>query len=100
MILTTFGHGSVDMSGHVVTLSARPEVFRAVRRDGILLVYQGETDAATECTVSCARLQLLALMNGNTAVLDKMKIEGDATVLPRMVKYMSPINRNFNVIEP
>ena len=39
-------------------------------------------------------------MNGNTDVLDKMQIEGDATVPLRLVKYMSPINRNFNIIEP
>jgi len=76
------------------------EVFRVVRRDGILLSYKGETDEATDCTASCARLQLLALMNGNTDVLAKMSIEGDATVMTRLVQYMSPINRNFNIIEP
>ncbi len=76
------------------------EVFRIVRRDGILLTYAGNEADEAECTVTCARLQLLALMNGNTNVLDKMQIEGDATVMTRLVKYMSPINRNFNIIEP
>ena len=42
----------------------------------------------------------MALMNGNTEVIEKMNIEGDATVPTRLVKYMSPINRNFNIIEP
>ena len=42
----------------------------------------------------------MALMNGNTEVIEKMNIEGDATVPARLVKSMSPINRNFNIIEP
>ena len=76
------------------------EVFRVIRRDGVLMVYKGETDIETDCTITCARLQFLALMNGNLDVTAKMKIEGDETVPARLVKYMSPINRNFNIIEP
>lgn len=76
------------------------EVFRVIRRDGVLLAYEGETDIATDCTLTLARLQLLALMNGNTAVLEKMTVEGDETVPLRLVKYMTPIQRNFNIIEP
>lgn len=76
------------------------ETFRIVRRDGIMLVYTGETEDLCDCTLTCARLQLMALMNGNMEVIEKMKIEGDATVPARLVKYMSPINRNLNIIEP
>ena len=76
------------------------EVFRVIRRDGILLAYPGDTTAACDCTLTCARLQLLALMNGNADVIAKMTVEGDDTVPARLVKYMSPINRNFNIIEP
>lgn len=76
------------------------EVYRIVRRDGVLLSYKGETDEACDCTMTCARLQLLALMNGNTDVLGEMTFDGDETVASRMVQYMSPINRNFNIIEP
>ena len=76
------------------------EVFRVIRRDGVLMVYKGETEIETDCSMSCARLQLLALMNGNVDVTGNMKIEGDETVPARMVKYMTPINRNFNIIEP
>ena len=76
------------------------ETFRVIRRDGVLMVYKGETDLETDCTITCARLQLLALMNGNTDVTAKMQIEGDDTVPARLVKYMTPINRNFNIIEP
>ena len=76
------------------------EVFSVTRRDGVLLSYKGETDAKPDCTVTCARLQLIALMNGNTDVIEKMQVEGDATVMTRMVQYMSPINKVFNIIEP
>lgn len=76
------------------------EVFRVVRRDGVLLAYAGETDIETDCTLTLARMQLLALMNGNTAVLEKMTVEGDETVPLRLVKYMTAIQRNFNIIEP
>ncbi len=76
------------------------EAYRLVRRDGVLLSYKGETDAEADCTVSCARLQLLAMMNGNTEVIEGMEIQGDKTVLSRLVQYMSPINRSFNIIEP
>ena len=76
------------------------EVFRVIRRDGVLMVYKGETEIETDCTMTCARLQLLALMNGKTEVAANMNIEGDETVPARMVKYMTPINRNFNIIEP
>ena len=76
------------------------ETFRVIRRDGVLMVYKGETDLETDCTITCARLQLLALMNGNMDVTANMKIDGDDTVPARLVKYMTPINRNFNIIEP
>ena len=76
------------------------EQFRLVRRDGVLLVYPGQSDAEADCILSCARLHLLGLMTGNTAVLEKMQIEGDTTVPLRLIKYMSPINNTFNIIEP
>ena len=81
-------------------ISDTGETFRVIRRDGVLMVYKGETNLETDCTITCARLQLLALMNGNTDVTAKMQIEGDDTVPARLVKYMNPINRNFNIIEP
>jgi len=76
------------------------EVFRVVRRDGVLLYYKGNENPEADCTVTCARLQLLALMNGDTDIIEKMQVEGDATVLTRMIKYMTPIIHNFNIIEP
>jgi alkyl sulfatase BDS1-like metallo-beta-lactamase superfamily hydrolase len=71
-----------------------------VRRDGVLLVYPEASGEACQCTVTCARLQLLALMMGKTDVTAQMTIEGDATVPVRLVRYMKPVNRSFNIIEP
>ena len=76
------------------------ETFRIVRRDGILLVYPGGRADQSDCTMTCAKLQLMALMNGRTEVIEQMSLEGDTTVPVRLVKYMSPINRSFNIIEP
>jgi alkyl sulfatase BDS1-like metallo-beta-lactamase superfamily hydrolase len=83
-----------------LNISDTGEAFRVVRRDGVLLVYPGETAQACDCTMTCDHLQLLALINGNTDVIANMTVEGDDTVPARLVKYISPINRNFNIIEP
>jgi alkyl sulfatase BDS1-like metallo-beta-lactamase superfamily hydrolase len=76
------------------------ETFRILRRDGILLVYPGDTADQCDCTLTCAKQQLMALMNGRSDIVQQMKAEGDETVPVRLVKYMSPLNRNFNIIEP
>ena len=83
-----------------LTISDTGEVYRVLRRDGVLLYYKGDKNAEADCTVTCARLQLLALMNGDTDIIEKMQVEGDATVLTRMIKYITPIIHNFNIIEP
>ena len=77
------------------------EVFRCVRRDGILLVYKGKTNEKTDCTMDLARLQLLGLMSGRMEVLENIKVTGDETVPARLVKYMTTtMNNAFNIIEP
>ena len=81
-------------------ISDTGESFRVVRRDGVLLVYPEAAGEACQCTVTCARLQLLALMMGKTDITAQMTIEGDATVPVRLVRYMKPVNRSFNIIEP
>ena len=89
-----------DGVGHAEAVDHGSQHPHLIRRDGVLMVYKGETEIETDCTMTCARLQLLALMNGKTEVAANMNIEGDETVPARMVKYMTPINRNFNIIEP
>lgn len=71
-----------------------------IRKDGILLVYNGETKNEADCSISLKRLQFLSLMLGKEEVIDQIVLTGDKTVLARLLKYMSPIVCNFNIIEP
>ena len=76
------------------------EEFLAIRRDGILLVYKGEAKSRADCSISLKRIQFLSLIFGKKEVMDQIVITGDRTVPLRLLKYMSPIVRTFNIIEP
>ena len=76
------------------------EEYLTVRRDGILLVYKGKAKHKADCSISLKRLQLLSLMLGETKVIEQISIIGDQTVPLRLIKYMSPLVLNFNIIEP
>ena len=76
------------------------EEFLAIRRDGILLVYKGEAKSMADCSISLKRIQFLSLIFGKKEVMDQIVITGDRTVPLRLLKYMSPIVRTFNIIEP
>lgn len=70
------------------------------RRNGVLLVYRGESDEKADCTLKCTRLQLMGMMMGSKDVFAALQPEGDATVPARLVKYMTPYSPTFNIIEP
>lgn len=74
------------------------EKFYVTRKNGILLSYSGENRPDAQATVTCKRLQLLALMQGQQA--GQVQISGDATVLKRLLAYASKFEKTFNVIEP
>ena len=76
------------------------EEFLAIRRDGILLVYKGEAKSMADCSISLKRTQFLSLIFGKKEVMDQIVITGDRMVPLRLLKYMSPIVRTFNIIEP
>jgi len=76
------------------------EEYLAVRRDGILLVYKGKAKRKADCSISLERLQLLSLMFGKKEVMERISVTGDQTVPLRLIKYMSPLVLNFNIIEP
>ena len=76
------------------------ESFFIKRASGVLLVYSGENRADADCTLSCARLQLLGMMMGNADVFAAVSVEGDETVPARLVKYMTPFAQTFNIVEP
>ena len=74
------------------------EKFYVTRKNGILLSYSGENRPDAQATVTCKRLQLLALMQGQQA--GQVQVSGDATVLKRLLAYASKFEKTFNVIEP
>ena len=74
------------------------EKFYVTRKNGILLSYPGENHPDAQASVTCKRLQLLALMQGQQA--GQVQISGDPTVLKRLLAYASKFEKTFNVIEP
>ena len=74
------------------------EKFYVTRKNGILLSYPGENRPDAQASVTCKRLQLLALMQGQQA--GQIQISGDATALKRLLAYASKFEKTFNVIEP
>lgn len=74
------------------------ERFYVTRKNGILLSYSGENRPDAQATVTCKRLQLLALMQGQQA--GQVQVSGDATALKRLLAYASKFEKTFNVIEP
>ncbi len=74
------------------------EKFYVTRKNGILLSYSGENRPDAQATVTCKRLQLLALMQGQQA--GQVQVSGDATALKRLLAYTSKFEKTFNVIEP
>ena len=74
------------------------EKFYVTRKNGMLLSYSGENRPDAQATVTCKRLQLLALMQGQQA--GQVQVSGDATALKRLLAYASKFEKTFNVIEP
>ena len=74
------------------------EKFYVTRKNGILLSYSGENRPDAQATVTCKRLQLLALMQGQQA--GQVQVSGDVTALKRLLAYASKFEKTFNVIEP
>ena len=74
------------------------EKFYVTRKNGILLSYPGENRPDAQATVTCKRLQLVALMQGLQA--GQVQVSGDTTALKRLLAYASKFEKTFNVIEP
>ena len=67
-----------------------------LREAPVVLVTGYRPDA--QASVTCKRLQLLALMQGQQ--VGQVQISGDATALKRLLAYTSKFEKTFNVIEP
>ncbi len=87
-----------DFTLNIVFLSG--EKYFVKRHSGVLLVYEGMTAPDADCTLKCAKLQLMGMMMGRQDVFENVETEGDATVPVRLVKYMTPFKYNFNIVEP
>lgn len=81
-----------------LTVTDVKEQFYVTRKNGILLSYPGENHPDAQASVTCKRLQLFALMQGQKA--GQIQISGDPTVLKRLLAYASKFEKTFNVIEP
>ena len=81
-----------------LTVTDENEQFYVTRKNGILLSYPGENHPDAQASVTCKRLQLFALMQGQKA--GQIQISGDPTVLKRLLAYASKFEKTFNVIEP
>ena len=81
-----------------LTVTDENEQFYVTRKNGVLLTYPGENRPDAQATVTCKRLQLLALMQGQQS--GQIQIDGDATALKRLLAYASKFEKTFNVIEP
>ena len=83
-----------------LTVTDTDEQFYINRKSGVLLIYEGDSREGADCTISCTKEQFTGLMAGNADAAGKARVTGDETVPGRMVKYMTPFERNFNIIEP
>ena len=81
-----------------LTVTDVNEQFYVTRKNGILLSYPAENHPDAQASVTCKRLQLFALMQGQKA--GQIQISGDPTVLKRLLAYASKFEKTFNVIEP
>ena len=76
------------------------ESFYIKRVSGVLLYCKGVTDESADATVTCTKLQLLNIMLGRHDLLEGTSVEGDASVVEGLPKYMTPAVPTFNIIEP
>lgn len=65
--------------------------------DGVLLLFDGQNaDAETTVTTTKGGLAQALLMQK----YDGLKIDGDQTVMKRLLAYSVKFTRDFNIIEP
>lgn len=75
------------------------ETFYVSRENGILLYCKGETHDDAQATVTCDKSQLFAIVMGQQPQ-QTPQIDGDATVLQRLFKYVVRFSKEFNIVEP
>lgn len=74
------------------------EKYYIVRQNGVLFYYQGINNPDADTTVSCTKMQLIGYMMQKD--VPAPVIEGDDTILDKLIMYMKNVGPYFNVIEP
>lgn len=74
------------------------ENFYVMRRNGVLLYYEGMINEEASTTITCTRMQLIGYIM--QADVPALVIEGDETVLDKLIAHMKERNKYFNIIEP
>ncbi len=84
-----------------LNISDTGEKYYIKRSSGVVLVYKERTEDDVDATLTCPKQALLGIMGGSLdSIKDKVKIEGDDTVLDRFGKYIKVWTRDFNIVEP
>jgi alkyl sulfatase BDS1-like metallo-beta-lactamase superfamily hydrolase len=94
--------------GHVVVDLVFPERQEKVRltvRNGVLLQEEGATSGPADATITLARQDflLMSFMGGDLAAKrlaagGGIKVEGDASALPRLVSWLDPLSPTFPIL--
>ena len=86
-----------DISLNLVVTDTK-ESYYIVRKNGVLLYYEGINKVGTDATITGPRKGIIAaIMAQNTEFI---KIEGDNEILEKLMKYTDIGNKNFNIVEP
>ena len=83
-----------------LTITDTAETFFLKRRAGVLLCYPGSADETPDASLALPKERLLGMMLGIPHALDGIRIDGDASVPGRLLKYMTRFTPNFNITEP
>jgi alkyl sulfatase BDS1-like metallo-beta-lactamase superfamily hydrolase len=97
-IMTDASKAQYDELSLNLAITDTGEAFFVYRRNGVLLSYPGETREDAQSSVTCTKLQLFSILTGNPT--PGIMIEGDRTVLRRLIQYASVFEGTFNIIEP
>lgn len=81
----------------VVNVNDTVENYYVTRTDGVIMVFNGLSDDAKTTVTTKKGGLALALLQGN---FDGLSIQGDDTVVKRLMKYRIAFTRDFNIVEP
>jgi alkyl sulfatase BDS1-like metallo-beta-lactamase superfamily hydrolase len=81
--------GGQDAGNYLLTLNA-----------GVLLYQQGVLDPDADATLTLSKIGLFALLTNNQKGIAQIKVEGDASVIKKLMEHLTPTDFFFNIVEP